>query len=67
MKVVVLPKRWRPAMAERHEERIRRKREGLAPSAVAFIRAQEWQAPMGDEGINRAEVARRYGASLARV
>ena len=54
-------------MAERHEERIRRKREGLAPSAVAFIRAQEWQAPMGDEGITRAEVARRYGASLARV
>ena len=54
-------------MAERHEQGVRRKREVLAPAAVAFIRVQEWQTPMGDEGINRAEVARRYGPSLARV
>jgi ParB-like chromosome segregation protein Spo0J len=57
----------RQARVERHEERIRRKREELAPAAVALIRAQEWQTLMDDEGINRAEIARRHGLSRARV
>jgi hypothetical protein len=65
MKVVVTPKRRRHVMAERHEDRISWKREELASASVALIRVQECQTPMGDKGIKRAEVARRYGPSRA--